>query len=735
MKTKLYIVLLFCFSFSLKSFSGSTVDSLKALFESASDPVEQFNIGYKLVRSFSSRRNVEARIYFGKCVELSAQINSPEVNAKAKFLRTIVDFYDNEIKDADLIFKDVIKNLEENNLKEELADAYSFWGMSCQEIGDYTTSIEKFEYSNVLSKELNNEAQLCENDLYIGRNYESMGNNTKALEYYLQGLNIATRLKSQVLITQANLFIGALYSEGVNETRGLEYLRKAAELAESMNDTSILINAYTYIANTHYYNKEYTEALKMYERIKGFCTSHGSKNTYAGTLGNMGNVYADMGQIEKAMELQQEAVRIFNEIGDKQGLTICYSAIGIDYLNLKQYDKALEYFNKSLPMAQEMQSLEDLIEIHENLSRLYEEKKDYEKAYENYKLYNKYSDSVYNSSNAQKIAEMELSYQFQNKQKEAELLQELTDERSKRIVFAASSGGLILLVIVFLVVRANRQRKRTNEQLTLSNNAIRMQKEELETHKKEITDSINYAKRIQESILPPDAYWKNILPDSFIFYRPKDIVSGDFYWIEQKNDSVCFAAVDCTGHGVPGALMSVVGFNLLTQAVNEIGLTVPGDILKHLDYGVTKTLRQSGDGKGVKDGMDLSLCTLNKITNVLQYAGAFNSLYYIKDGIFHEIKSDKFPIGVNLDGKVDNYTNHSVQLNKGDCVYLFSDGYADQFGGPKGKKYKYNQLKGLLHKIYLLPIQEQKQTLADAFDHWKGELEQVDDVVIIGVRI
>ena len=302
-------------------------------------------------------------------------------------------------------------------------------------------------------------------------------------------------------------------------------------------------------------------------------------------------------------------------------------------------------------------------------------------------------------------------------------------------MYAAFSGVLILLVIVFLVARANRQRKKTNEQLTLSNNAIRLQKEELETHKKEITDSINYAKRIQESILPPDSYWKNCLPDSFIFYRPKDIVSGDFYWIEQKNEVVCFAAVDCTGHGVPGALMSVVGFNLLTQAVNEMNLTVPSEILKHLDHGVTKTLRQSEDGKGVKDGMDLSLCSLNLKTNELQYAGAYNSLYYVANGVLQEVKSDKFPIGVNIDGKVDNYTNHSIQLKKGDCVYLFSDGYADQFGGPRGKKFKYNQLKELLHKNYLHSIVEQKEELAKAFDSWKGELEQVDDVVIIGVRV
>lgn len=735
MKNKFYILFLFLFAFTFKGWSDNYADSLKIVFEKTIDPTEQFNTGYTLIRALSAIRSSETKDYYLRCVELNSKINSPVISAKMAFLKALVFYNDNDNIKANLYFKDAILKLQEQNLKKELSDAYSFYGLNSLAMGDYITSIESYEKSNVLSKELNKQIQICENNMYLGRAYESLGNNTKALEYYQKSLNIAQGLNDSKLVTDATLFIGALYTDGINKKLGMEYLNKAAEMAEKIQDTAMLINAYTYIANNYYYEKDYTSALKMYDKIRRFCVSHGSRNTFAGTLGNMGNVYADMGDTEKAMELQLEAVRIFDEIGDKQGLTICYSAIGIDYLNLKQYDKALEYFNKSLPMAREMQSLEDLIEIHQNLARLYEEKKDYEKAYKNYKLYKQFSDSVYNTSNAQKLTELELNYQFESKQKEAKLLQELTDERFKRFAYIAVSGTLILLIIVFLVVRANRQRKKTNEQLTLSNNAVLLQKEELETHKKEITDSINYAKRIQESILPPDSYWKNYLPDSFIFYRPKDIVSGDFYWVEHKNDSVCFAAVDCTGHGVPGALMSVVGFNLLTQAVNEMGLTIPSEILKHLDRGVTKTLRQSEDGKGVKDGMDLSLCSLNLKTNELQYAGAYNSLYYVHNGIFKEIKSDKFPIGVNIDGKVDNYTNHTIQLKKGDCVYLFSDGYADQFGGPRGKKFKYNQLKDLLHKHYLLPIEEQKRQLEKTFDFWKGELEQVDDIVIIGIRI
>lgn len=715
--------------------SQNKIDSAKATFENSLTLAEKFNNGYSLVLILSSQRRPETKEYYLRCEEIGSQLDDPAVKARTEFMKAMMYFNNNENIRAEKYFKEAIIKLQENNLKKDLTEAYGYYGLNGIAIGDYIGSIENLEKSNALAKELNDLVQLCGNSLYLGRNYENMGNNAKALEYYQYALSLAKKIKKERLETEATIFIGALYSDGINTKLGAEYLAKAAAVAEEIKDTSLLITAYTYIANNYYYNKEYTSALKMYEKIKEYCKSHGSRNTYAGTLGNMGNVYADMGDMEKAMELQQEAVMIFDEIGDKQGLTICYSAIGIDYLNLKQYDKALEYFNKSLPMAQEMQSMEDLIEIHENLSRLYEETKDFEKAYQNYKLYKQFSDSVYNTSNAQKMTELELNYQFESKQKESKLLQELSDERSKRIVFAAVGGVLILLIIVFLVVRANRQRKKTNVQLTVSNNAMRMQKEELEIHKKEITDSINYAKRIQESILPPDTYWKSCLQESFIFYRPKDIVSGDFYWIEHKNDTVCFAAVDCTGHGVPGALMSVVGFNLLTQAVNEMSLTIPSEILKHLDHGVTKTLRQSEDGKGVKDGMDLSLCSLNLKTHELQYAGAYNSLYYIKDGKFYEIKSDKFPIGVNIDGKVDNYTNHTIQLKKGDCVYLFSDGYADQFGGVKGKKFKYNQLKELLHKNYLLPIEQQNEQLAKAFDSWKGDLEQVDDVVIIGVRV
>lgn len=266
---------------------------------------------------------------------------------------------------------------------------------------------------------------------------------------------------------------------------------------------------------------------------------------------------------------------------------------------------------------------------------------------------------------------------------------------------------------------------------------IKNQKIEVETKNAEITDSINYARKIQNAILPSTYAIKKLLPDSFIFYKPKDIVSGDFFWIEEKENTILFAAVDCTGHGVPGAMMSVLGYNILSQAVKERSLINPSDILKHLDKGVNQMLQQNTEENAIKDGMDLALCSLNPSTLELQFAGAYNPLWIIKHSTQEllEIKGDKKPIGANTEGEKGVFTNHPVQLEKGDCIYIFSDGYADQFGGMKGKKFMYKPIKALLASIHSKPMPEQMNLLEKNLKEWQGSLEQVDDIIVIGVRV
>ncbi len=259
--------------------------------------------------------------------------------------------------------------------------------------------------------------------------------------------------------------------------------------------------------------------------------------------------------------------------------------------------------------------------------------------------------------------------------------------------------------------------------------------DEIKGKSKDILDSIRYAYRIQTAIAPPLYIVEKLLPKHFILYLPKDVVSGDFYFVSDFHDKVLFAAVDCTGHGVPGALMSVIGFNGLIQAVRDKHVDTPGKVLSFLDKSVNDILRQTHDESGVKDSMDLAVCSVDYKTNEVMYAGAFNPLYYVHQGELFEIKADKLPIGVNVDGVVDVFTDHKIQLIPGDAVYIFSDGYADQFGGKMNKKFKYNQLKEVILSCQDKSMPEQKIILEQTIRDWQGEEEQIDDILVMGVQI
>lgn len=263
---------------------------------------------------------------------------------------------------------------------------------------------------------------------------------------------------------------------------------------------------------------------------------------------------------------------------------------------------------------------------------------------------------------------------------------------------------------------------------------IERQSEKLEELYKDVTDSIRYAKRLQDSILPQSSLIERLLPESFVLFKPKDIVSGDFYWVSETEDKVLFSAVDCTGHGVPGAFMSLIGANALNQIINEKEHE-PANILNKLNKLSSEALNKSEEGRDkVRDGMDLALCAISKDFKTLEYAGANNPLYIVRDGEIIITKADKFAIA-SFDEGQQHYTNHKFDLKKGDLLYIFSDGYADQFGGVKGKKFMYRQFRELLVSIMNEPMTKQKAILNDEIEKWKGSFEQVDDILVIGVRI
>jgi ligand-binding sensor domain-containing protein/serine phosphatase RsbU (regulator of sigma subunit) len=302
---------------------------------------------------------------------------------------------------------------------------------------------------------------------------------------------------------------------------------------------------------------------------------------------------------------------------------------------------------------------------------------------------------------------------------------------------------LAVLFVVFSIyvydkVRTRKlkfAKKELQEKVEERTQELAVKNAELAEKNKDITDSIRYAKRIQEAILPLDSVVKKHLPNSFIFSKPKDIVSGDFYWIDKKGDNILFAAVDCTGHGVPGAFMSIVGHNILNQAVNESTDIIPAVLLDKLNKGLSETLNQTSEETKLRDGMDIALCMINFKTMELQYAGAYNPLFIIRNKELIEIKGNNNAIGTYTEGQQQGYTNHKVQLQKGDTLYIFSDGYADQFGGPSGKKFKVNQFKTILINLAGVSMEQQQVVLEDSIEQWRGALQQVDDMLIIGVRV
>ncbi len=300
--------------------------------------------------------------------------------------------------------------------------------------------------------------------------------------------------------------------------------------------------------------------------------------------------------------------------------------------------------------------------------------------------------------------------------------------------------GLLGIVSIILYLR-NRTKhyRKTNQLLSereLAMTEVEKQKEELMLKNKNITDSINYAKRLQEAIMPSVAQFKKLLPDSFLLYIPKDIVSGDFYWVNETKNKIFVAVVDCTGHGVPGAFMSIIGVELLRTITNNQGINDSSEILNRLNTGVIQTFSKdfNEDSALVKDGMDVAFCIIDKENNILQYSGAFSNLYLVRDSKITEIKGDRYSVGMGNKTEQQLFSSHYIPIQPQDMIYIFTDGYADQFGGPENKKYKFRRFRHLLLNIHKFPLETQRQYVEDSINEWKGKNDQVDDILIIGIK-
>lgn len=561
--------------------------------------------------------------------------------------------------------------------------------------------------------------------------------------------------------------------------KAVEFFSKARMYAERSSDKSMLAVIYANMGNTYEFIKDYPSAkhylfasLYLFKELK-------QPKQYAGCYMNIGVMYFEHNEPDSAMYYYKESLKL--PFGDPGQAAILHFNISECYLRQKnlveaekelligmelikqvnseyyeamfsqqlgkiyrlqgKYDEAEKLILKSLNIAQKSKLLSPETQANYNMYQLYEAKKDYQKALQYHIRYSQLNDSLNNTERGNAAKEMEKKYQTEKKQAEIEKLnaeKTISESESKRksqlLIFAFIGVGLVLCALGFAVFAFINKRK-AHVKLEVLNKEVSQQKEELLDKNKNITDSIHYAQRIQNVLLTSQSYIRENLREFFILNKPKDIVSGDFYWAVRQDDHFYFQVADCTGHGVPGAFMSLLGINFLNEIVLERRIQSPEKILDSLRAEIIKAFTDKGKTESeISDGMDCVLCRFDLKTNQLHYAAANNVILLVRRGALIELSGDKMPVGKSPRDR-EPFTLQSFQLEPGDCLYMTTDGYPDQFGGKQGKKLKMKEVKQLLLAHAAEPVDEQKQELNRYFEHWKGKLEQLDDVLMVGIKI
>lgn len=573
----------------------------------------------------------------------------------------------------------------------------------------------------------------------IGNCYFLMGNYIKAYSHYLDALKQAEISGTPKQKSKAYSNVGVILKEQLKYHDALPYFEKALGFAVAANEKKSIYITYVNIGNVYADLAKGTKdsalkrtALENYNKAKPIEHESGPGLRIATIMlyGNIGNLYTDLKQYDRAELEYNQAVRLMEAQGYFPQSALIYNNIAALYIEKKELKKAAEYLAIARVTSLKSGSPDNLAQMYQTFSKYYKLTGNYKNAYETHLLYKQYSDSIYNSDNSEKRKELELNFEFEKKEAVTKAIQERKEEIANKekqkqlvILYAFIIGFILMVLLAFFIYKGLRTRQKANE-------IIEKQKNLVEEKQKEILDSIHYAQKIQQALLASTAVLNKNLqgPDNyFVFFKPKDIVSGDFYWATEHGDYFFLAVCDSTGHGVPGAFMSLLNIGFMSEAINENEITEPGEVFNY----VRKRLITSISEDGQKDGFDGILLRINKKDGSLCYAASHNKPVFVSS-VYTEMLCDKMPVGK---GETETpFKSYSVDFSNG-FLYLYTDGYADQFGGPKGKKFKYRPFNEMLQQISFLPVDKQKLALEDAFNQWKGPLEQVDDVLVIGIKL
>lgn len=628
------------------------------------------------------------------------------------------------------------------------ADALNNLGFFYKNHGEISKTLDYYTSSLKIRNEINDKKGIANSLINLGAICYNQGNIPEALDYFLKCLKIQQEINDKVGTAYALNNIALIYSDMTDTRKSLDYSMKSLKIWEEIQNKNGMATSLHNIGAFYDKQGDSLQALDYYNRSLAIQKELGNQQGIASCLNNIGFIYYNFGNTPKALEYYYKSLDILEKINDTRVIAFTLANIAEVLLKEGQIKKALSFAERSLKIAQELKYPTKISKASVILSKIYAKNLNWKGAYEMQVLYKLMSDSINNESNRK--ASIQKGFKFEYEKKATADSIKATEEKK---VFNAQRKqentkrtalyiGIVLFAAFSLFMykryRLTQKQKGIIEQqkelVEKQKKILEEQKQLVDEHSKEISDSINYAGRIQKSLLASNDLLESNLGEHFILFQPRNVVSGDFYWATVLPDgSFLLVTADSTGHGIPGAIMSMLNISCLKETLKE-GFSEPADILNNTRKLIIETLKKDGSGEGGKDGMDCSIIRFDLKRKTLTYSAANNPVWIVRKKELLELPFDKMPVGKHDRDNV-SFTQHLFELQPDDMVFAITDGLPDQFGGIKGKKFMHKQLKEVLVSNAHMQVAEQKTRLVSTLNNWKGQLEQVDDITVIGIRI
>ncbi|MGF1533019.1 MAG: tetratricopeptide repeat protein [Bernardetiaceae bacterium] len=622
----------------------------------------------------------------------------------------------------------------------------------------YPVATRYLQQSIQISTQYNDSTLLANAHNRLGVVFYYQGLYPQALQEYLLALGIREKRKDAEGVAGVENNIGIIYRNQENYDLALQYHQRSLVVMRQHNNQRGIAHNLNNIATVYYQQKRYDQAEQYHQTALGIWQDLNEIGAMSYSYTGLGDAFFAEKKYTQALQNYQQALRLAQQDHNSRDQAYAYKDIGQTYLAMQDHPRAIATLLQATELAQSVKAVEVSKSAHQLLSDAYAAMGDYRAALDAHRQYKAFSDSLLNESNTRALTQQTADYQFQKEKDALQLLQikerlafREESEHKARIQRATLFGLVFLLLLLGFAGIFYANKRRSNRRLTIANTQLTQAYEEarsaneeaqrllglLQEKQKNIADSIQYARRIQQAILPTTEQLQAALPEHFVFFRPRDMVSGDLYWmsdLRQKHQKVILAVIDCTGHGVPGAFMSLIANDLLNAIINEQQLHHPALILEQLHREIRRALRQSQTQN--RDGMDMALICIDQLRQELCFAGAKLPMVYVQEGVLHTLRGDRMPIGGEQRERSRTFTPQVVSFADAPLsLYLFSDGYQDQFGGKANRKFMGKRLRRTLLHIHDQPMPKQQNHLSETMDDWMQNEAQIDDMLIVGVRL